>query len=113
MKNEAGIDVAEQITKGQVGITPYHAKYYAHELTKHCASGSMEKLDGALVDAQVDLNPHQAEAALFAFKSPLSSGAILPDEVELGKTIEADFSFFLWLWFYVKPKPYYCVRAPH
>jgi len=35
------------------------------------------------------LNPHQVEAALFAFKSPLSSGVILADEVGLGKTIEA------------------------
>jgi ERCC4-related helicase len=42
-----------------------------------------------LLDAQVDLNPHQVEAALFAFKSPLSKGAILADEVGLGKTIEA------------------------
>ena len=70
-------------------ITDYHAKYYAHELTKRCAAGSMEKFAGTLVDAQVDLNPHQVEAALFAFKSPLSAGAILADEVGLGKTIEA------------------------
>nr|WP_162658908.1 SNF2-related protein [Tuwongella immobilis] len=49
----------------------------------------MEKLAGALVDAQVDLNPHQVEAALFAFRSPLSRGAMLADEVGLGKTIEA------------------------
>jgi len=41
------------------------------------------------VDAQVDLNPHQVDAALFAFHSPLSKGAILADEVGLGKTIEA------------------------
>jgi len=41
------------------------------------------------MDAQVDLNPHQVEAALFAFRSPLSKGAILADEVGLGKTIEA------------------------
>ena len=33
--------------------------------------------------------PHQVEAALFAFRSPLSKGAILADEVGLGKTIEA------------------------
>jgi adenine-specific DNA-methyltransferase len=49
----------------------------------------MEKFAGALVDAQVDLNPHQVEAALFAFRSPLSKGAMLADEVGLGKTIEA------------------------
>ena len=42
-----------------------------------------------LADAQVDLNPHQIEAALFAFRNPFSKGAILADEVGLGKTIEA------------------------
>ena len=35
------------------------------------------------------MNPHQVEAALFAFKSPMSGGVILADEVGLGKTIEA------------------------
>lgn len=70
-------------------ITDYHAKYYALELTKRCSSDSLEKLAASLVDAQVDLNPHQVDAALFAFKSPLSRGAILADEVGLGKTIEA------------------------
>ena len=70
-------------------LTAYHAKYFAHELTKRCPSDSTEKLAGALVDAQVDLNPHQVEAALFAFRSPLSRGALLADEVGLGKTIEA------------------------
>lgn len=42
-----------------------------------------------LADAQVDLNPHQVDAALFAFRHPFSKGAILADEVGLGKTIEA------------------------
>jgi len=70
-------------------LTPYHAKYYAHELTKRCSSDSLEKLAGAVASAQVDLNPHQVEAALFAFNSPLSKGALLADEVGLGKTIEA------------------------
>ena len=70
-------------------LTGYQAKYFAHELTKRCASDSIEKLAAALSDAQVDLNPHQVEAALFAFRSPFSRGAILADEVGLGKTIEA------------------------
>jgi ERCC4-related helicase len=69
--------------------SPHQAKYFAYELTKRCPSDSVEKLSTALVDAQVDLNPHQVEAALFAFRSPLSAGAILADEVGLGKTIEA------------------------
>src|SRR5947208_10552746 len=61
-------------------MTPYHAKYYAHELTKRCPSDSLEKLAGAVASAQVDLNPHQVDAALFAFNSPLSRGALLADE---------------------------------
>lgn len=70
-------------------FTPYHAKYFSHELTKRLPSSDLGKLAQSLQDAQVDLNPHQVEAALFAFKSPLSRGAILADEVGLGKTIEA------------------------
>src|SRR5205807_10155594 len=68
---------------------PYHAKYFAFDLTRRCASDSIEKLTAVLSDAQVDLNPHQIDAALFAFRNPLSRGAILADEVGLGKTIEA------------------------
>ena len=41
------------------------------------------------MDAQIDLNPHQVEAALFAFKNPLNKGVLFADEVGLGKTIEA------------------------
>jgi hypothetical protein len=70
-------------------LTPYHARYFAHELTKRSSAASVDSLISALADAQVDLNPHQVEAALFAFRSPLSRGAILADEVGLGKTIEA------------------------
>lgn len=69
--------------------TEYHAKLYAHELSRRHSVADAGKLAAALLDAQVDLNPHQVEAALFAFKSPLSRGAILADEVGLGKTIEA------------------------
>ncbi|WP_298307372.1 SNF2-related protein [uncultured Erythrobacter sp.] len=70
-------------------ITDYHSKLFAHELLRRHSVADIEKMAGTLFDAQVDLNPHQVEAALFAFKSPLSKGAILADEVGLGKTIEA------------------------
>jgi len=70
-------------------ITDYHAKLYAHELLRRCPSDSVERFTAALMDSQVDLNPHQIDAALFTFGSPLSKGAILADEVGLGKTIEA------------------------
>ena len=69
--------------------TDYHAKYFAFELTRRCPSDALEKLAGAFAGAQVDINPHQVDAALFAFSSPLSRGALLADEVGLGKTIEA------------------------
>ena len=72
-----------------MAITDYHAKYLAYDLTRRCASDNVERLAPVLADAQVDLNPHQVEAALFAFRNPFSKGAILADEVGLGKTIEA------------------------
>lgn len=37
-------------------LTLYHAKYYAFELTKRCPIDSVEKLAGALVDAQDDID---------------------------------------------------------
>src|SRR5262245_61452746 len=69
--------------------TPYHSTYYAYQLTKRNSSNDIAKLGASLFNATIDLNPHQLDAALFAFDSPLSSGAILADEVGLGKTIEA------------------------
>lgn len=68
--------------------TAYHAKLYAHELTRRGVDG-VERISQSLFDACVDLNPHQVEAALFAIRSPISKGALLADEVGLGKTIEA------------------------
>jgi ERCC4-related helicase len=72
-----------------MNLTPYHAKFLAHQLTLRQPADNLDKFTASLQDAQVDLNPHQVDAALFAFKSPLSNGAILADEVGLGKTIEA------------------------
>lgn len=69
--------------------TSFHAKYYAHELTRRCSAHQLDKLNKSILNASVDLNPHQLDAAMFAFRSPLSRGAILADEVGLGKTIEA------------------------
>jgi hypothetical protein len=70
-------------------ITAYHAKYYAHELTRRHAADGIDRLSQSLFDASVDLNPHQIEAALFALRNPLQEGVLLADEVGLGKTIEA------------------------
>lgn len=72
-----------------ISLTTYQSQVFAWELTRRAASDSVESLGSTLVDAQVDLNPHQVEAALFACQNPLSRGVILADEVGLGKTIEA------------------------
>lgn len=69
--------------------TPHQLKYMAWELSRRKSSASDDKFTSVLSEAKVDLNPHQVEAALFAFRSPLSKGAVLADEVGLGKTIEA------------------------
>lgn len=69
-------------------MTPYHAKYYANELSRVGGEG-VDRLGRALFDACVELNPHQIEAALFALRSPISKGVLLADEVGLGKTVEA------------------------
>lgn len=70
-------------------ITPYQTQYLAWVLSRQIRRDSPDLLASTLVDARVDLNPHQVEAALFAFRSPLSQGAILAEEVGLGNTVEA------------------------
>ena len=69
--------------------SPHQLAYFAHKLTLWAANDSMDGIAGLLLDAQVDLNPHQIDAALFATSNPLSKGVILADEVGQGKTIEA------------------------
>lgn len=70
-------------------ITDHQAKYFADLLTRKTSSADREKLISTVLDAQVNPLPHQIDAALFAFRSPFSKGAVLADEVGLGKTIEA------------------------
>lgn len=70
-------------------LTAYQQKFLAWQLDRRHSSSDDDKFTSVLAEAQVDLNPHQVDAAIFAFKSPLSKGAILADEVGLGKTIEA------------------------
>jgi adenine-specific DNA-methyltransferase len=67
----------------------YHSQYWAHALTLRGSGGDIASLSRSIANARVDLNPHQIDAALFALRSPFTNGAILADEVGLGKTIEA------------------------
>ena len=67
----------------------YHSQYWAHTLTLRGSGGGIAALSRSISNARVDLNPHQIDAALFALRSPFTNGAILADEVGLGKTVEA------------------------
>ena len=48
--------------------TDYHSKLAACELTLKYPVDSDNRLAGSLVDAQVDLNPHQVDAPRIRFK---------------------------------------------
>lgn len=63
--------------------------YYSHLLTLKKPKWEESSAHQAIIRAKVDPIPHQVEAALFAFRNPLSGGVILADEVGLGKTIES------------------------
>ena len=52
--------------------TPYHARYFAHELTRQGGDG-VERLSRSLFDACVDLNPHQIEAATQSAPHPFGA----------------------------------------
>ena len=69
--------------------TPHQSRYFAEQILLQRPQSSIDGLVSAMSGVKVDLNPHQVDAALFAVKSPLSTGALLADEVGLGKTIEA------------------------
>lgn len=69
--------------------TPHQSRYFAEQILLKRPLSSYESIASAMSGVKVDLNPHQVDAALFAVQSPLSNGAILADEVGLGKTIEA------------------------
>ena len=70
-------------------ITKYQAKYFAHYLTRRLPANDLGKLTASLRCAGRFNTPSHRRSTICAFKSPLSNGAILADEVGLGKTIEA------------------------
>ncbi len=70
-------------------MSAFIEKYLAEKIISQKTGGNLARLSSVLAKSTIDLNPHQINAALYAFNSPLSRGAILADEVGLGKTIEA------------------------
>ena len=59
-------------------ITPFHAKYYANELVLQKSSSEDSRLSSSLFNSSLIINPHQIDAALFAFKSLSSSPFVRP-----------------------------------
>ncbi|HEY6105668.1 MAG TPA: SNF2-related protein, partial [Anaeromyxobacteraceae bacterium] len=72
----------------QAPLTLFHQRVYAEALTVRGGQGPAA-LAPALAHSAIDLNPHQVEAAAFALSALPLGGAVLADEVGLGKTIEA------------------------
>ncbi|MGI8650870.1 MAG: alpha/beta fold hydrolase [Rubrobacter sp.] len=58
----------------------HRSKHLAHSLTLRPPVNSTERLTRFISNARVGPNPHQVDAAMFAFQSPPSKGAILADE---------------------------------
>ena len=46
-----------------MSLTDYQAKYFAHELTRRFPPDSVERITATIAGAQVDMNPHQIDAA--------------------------------------------------
>jgi len=85
----AGSVVVSRAQGGKpAALTRFHQRVAAEALTARSGSGST-RLAPALAHSAVDLNPHQIEAAAFALAALPTGGAVLADEVGLGKTVEA------------------------
>lgn len=84
-------------------IKPFSALYAYNYLMQKKAGNEVDRLGHTLYSSKIKLTPHQIQAALFAFKSPISKGVVLADEVGLGKTIEAGI-VLAQLWFERKRK---------
>ncbi len=88
----AGVLAEDRIEKREAArrpaLTRFHQRISAEALTAR-GGGGAARLAPALAQSAVDLNPHQVEAAAFALSSLPTGGAVLADEVGLGKTIEA------------------------
>ncbi len=88
-----GVAVRERAHGAQAAAEPpltrFHQRIAAESIAARGSGGGPSRLAPALARSAVDLNPHQVEAAAFALGALATGGAVLADEVGLGKTIEA------------------------
>src|SRR5512141_1663764 len=83
-----GVSQAVRAGGDKPQLTRFHQRVAAEALTAR-GGGGTSRLAPALAHSAVDLNPHQIEAAAFALAALPTGGAVLADEVGLGKTVEA------------------------
>lgn len=69
--------------------TIHSSRYLVEKMMLNHYGDDFNRISKTIYNSKINLNPHQINAALFAFKSPTSKGVMLCDEVGLGKTIEA------------------------
>ncbi len=77
----------EENRRASGSLPVFLQRFLAEELV--VSQSGAARVATALSSATVDLNPHQIEAAAFALESLDRGGAMLADEVGLGKTVEA------------------------
>lgn len=73
-----------------MNLTDFHATYYAHELTKRCASDSVEKLASVLAeDRRTSLKVELADLddALKESKKAARTAPTLPDKLERQRAV--------------------------
>jgi superfamily II DNA or RNA helicase len=83
-----GVSQGAARAQARTALTRFHQRIAAEALTAR-GGGGASRLAPALASSAVDLNPHQIEAAAFALAALPTGGAVLADEVGLGKTVEA------------------------
>lgn len=69
-------------------MTPYHAKYFAYELTKRNPSDSVQKLVTSLMDAQIDLNHQELDKEIKTCKTEAKKILNLEEKVKAQREIK-------------------------
>jgi len=87
-RDRVGARQGQEGRRGGAPLSRFHQLLAAERLSARAGNGAA-RLAPALAHAAVDLNPHQVEAAAFALQALPTGGAVLADEVGLGKTVEA------------------------
>src|SRR3954465_13541878 len=72
-----------------MALHPFNLRILAEDLVRVRRPDDRERYAASQRQARIDPNPHQIDAVIAALRRLKEGGCILPDEVGLGKTIEA------------------------